>query len=151
MDPFRSSLASFETRGLYLDFIRGLSSCDNYASVSDNPYYGKVNSNGDIVYLSEKFLAPLPTKEKKAVYALNFVVDASVILKATILRRLTQALSRMMSYEKLSTLSRDGIVSTKCTPTILIVFIIPWLIPICNEGIEPNKRFQATLMNLWTH
>ena len=76
MDPFRSSLASFETRGLYLDFIRGLSSCDNYTSVSDNPYYGKVNSNGDIVYLSEKFLAPLPTKEKKAVYALNFVVDA---------------------------------------------------------------------------
>jgi len=76
MDPFRSSLASFETRGVYLDFIRGLSSCDNYTSVSENPYYGKVNSNGDIVYLSEKFLAPLPTKEKKAIYALNFVVDA---------------------------------------------------------------------------
>ena len=78
MDPFRSSLTSFETRGAYRDLIRRLSSCDNYASISENPYYGKVNSNGDIVYLSEKFLAPLPTKEKKAIYALNFVVDAFV-------------------------------------------------------------------------
>ena len=76
MDPFRSSLASFETRGTYLDLIKRLSSCDNYTSISENPYYGKVNSNGDIVYLSEKYLAPLPTKEKKAIYALNFVVDA---------------------------------------------------------------------------
>ena len=76
MSDFRSSLVSFETRGSYLDLIKRLSSCDNYVSISENPYYGKVNANGDIVYLSEKFLASLPTKEKKSIYALNFVVDA---------------------------------------------------------------------------
>jgi len=76
MDRFRSSLISFESRFVYLDFISKLSSCNNYASITDNFYYGKVNHNGDIIYLSEKYLASLPTKGRKALYALNFVVDA---------------------------------------------------------------------------
>jgi len=66
----------FASEKVFREFIRQQSSCDNYFSIADNPFYGKINSSGDIVYLSEKYLSTLSTKDDKTVYALNFVVDA---------------------------------------------------------------------------
>ena len=66
----------FASEEAFRKFIRQKSSCDNYFSITDNPFYGKINSSGDIVYLSEKYLSTLPTKNNEVIHALNFVVDA---------------------------------------------------------------------------
>ncbi len=94
MDRFRSSLKSFESRGAYLNYISRRSSCNNYMSITDNYYYGKVNSNGDIVYLSEKYLATLPTKGQKVLYALNFVTDAVIVFKKYYLKAINSGIGR---------------------------------------------------------
>ena len=71
-----SSATLFAADNNFKRFLKTASSCNNYFSISDNPFYGKVNSSGDIVYLSESYLSSLSTKDDQTVYALNFVVDA---------------------------------------------------------------------------
>ena len=71
-----SSATLFAADNNFKRFLKRASSCNNYFSISDNPFYGKVNSNGDIIYLSENYLSSLSTKDGQTVYALNFVVDA---------------------------------------------------------------------------
>ena len=71
-----SSATLFAADNNFKRFLKRASSCNNYFSIPDNPFYGKVNSNGDIIYLSENYLSSLSTKDGQTVYALNFVVDA---------------------------------------------------------------------------
>ena len=71
-----SSATLFAADKNFKRFLKTASSCNNYFSISDNPFYGKINSNGDIIYLSESYLSSLSTKDGQTVYALNFVVDA---------------------------------------------------------------------------
>ena len=71
-----STLRIHDARKNYIKYVKTLSKCDNYYDSSLSSFYGKINFNGDVVYVSEKYLSVLPSPNNKTHYALNFVVDA---------------------------------------------------------------------------
>jgi len=71
-----STIKVHNARKEYIKYVKTLSRCDNYYDSSLSSFYGKINFNGDVIYVSEKYLSVLPSPDNKIYYALNFVVDA---------------------------------------------------------------------------
>ena len=77
--PNESTKALFNLRRVYELYINQVSNCNNYYDPTITKFYGKVNHNGDAIYLSEKYLKVVPNPDKQnknTYYAFNFVVDA---------------------------------------------------------------------------
>ena len=71
--------SAFELRKLYLSEIVPSQQYTNFYDHTVSLYYGRVDTHGNAIYPSEKYLKPLRTHQSetnKRVYALNFVADA---------------------------------------------------------------------------
>tara|TARA_A100001515_G_C4590640_1_gene215845 strand:+ start:1103 stop:2458 length:1356 start_codon:yes stop_codon:yes gene_type:complete len=69
----------FQLRRLYLSSAVPNQEYNNFFDSFVNPFYGKVNFDGNMIYPSEKYLKKLRTLNsvtKNQLYALNFVTDA---------------------------------------------------------------------------
>ena len=80
-----SSKRIFNSKKQYLSHVVPTEKYDNFFDSSRTPYYGKVDTKGNIVYPSERRLVALPANKEGAtdtIYALNFVADAFADLQA---------------------------------------------------------------------
>ena len=95
----RSSRQNFNLRKTYLNYTVPNDKYNNFFDTSLTPCYGKVDTQGNIVYPSESYLVPLyrnTDSSADTVYAMNFVADAFTDLqnyfnKANQIGILTQA------------------------------------------------------------
>jgi hypothetical protein len=74
-----SSKKNFALRKYYLTHVVPTGEYSNFFDASLMPYYGKVDTRGNIVYPSETYLVPLyrnTDSSADTVYAMNFVADA---------------------------------------------------------------------------